>query len=72
MYADWIYPYLYYFDVKFDNRTGNNFLQFIDGKSSLMLVPPGAKNPTIFQRRGTIGNVIYTNSLGDFYLQPDK
>jgi len=71
-YTKWVYPYLYYFDVKFDNREGTQKKQLIDGKSSLMLVPLGAKSPTVFQIRFPLDYVKYTNSLADFYAQPDK
>jgi len=70
-YAKWIYPYLYYFDVPFDNRVGIENAQLIDGKRSLMLVPLGAKKPTVFQIRFPIDNVKYTHSLADFYEQPN-
>jgi len=70
-YTNWIYPYLYYFDVPFDNREGIEDVQLIDGKSSLMLVPLGAKNPTVFQINFPINNVKYTHSLVDFYAQPE-
>ncbi|MDL2297160.1 transglutaminase-like domain-containing protein [Bacteroidales bacterium OttesenSCG-928-B11] len=71
-YVNWIYPYLYYFDVKFDNRESINNRQSIDGKSSLMLVPLGAKFPTIFQIRYPMDYFKYTHSLEDFYAQPNK
>ncbi|MDR2148686.1 MAG: transglutaminase-like domain-containing protein [Tannerella sp.] len=69
-YTNWIYPYLYYFDVNFDNREGTDDKQLIDGKRSLMLVPLGAKNPTVFQIRFPIDRTKYTHSLQDFYEPP--
>jgi hypothetical protein len=70
-YISWIYPYLYYFDVKFDNREGLTAgRRQVQGKYSLMLVPTGAKKPTVFQRTNSIGLVAYTNSLKDFYAPP--
>ncbi|HEX8328078.1 MAG TPA: transglutaminase-like domain-containing protein [Hymenobacter sp.] len=70
-YVNWIYPYLYYFDVKFDNRENvGGERHRVDGKSTLMLVPAGAKNPTVFQRTNSIGSCLYTNSLKDFYAPP--
>jgi hypothetical protein len=71
-YTNWIYPYLYYFDVKFDNREGIENGHIIDGKSSLMLVPIGAKCPTVFQIRYPMNYLKYTHSLEDFYAQPEK
>ncbi len=70
-YANWIMPYLYYFDYKFDNREGEVKDQLkVDGKASLMLVPTGAKNPAVFQQKWPIANCIYTNSMADFYAKP--
>jgi hypothetical protein len=62
--------YLYYFDIPFDNRMENPDRLKIEGKSKLMLVPLGAKNPKVFQFTGTINNCLYTNSLTDFYRTP--
>ncbi len=70
-YTAWIYPYLYYFDVKFDNREGVAESQLKnEGKSNLILVPKGAKNPTVFQIKRPINNAIYSNVLEDFYHKP--
>ena len=71
-YINWIYPYLYYFDVAFDNREGIEYKQLIDGKKSLMLVPAGAKCPTVFQIEYPINYVKYTHSLEVFYAMPEK
>ncbi|MBM3456505.1 MAG: transglutaminase domain-containing protein [Bacteroidetes bacterium] len=72
-YIDWIYPYLYYFDVSFDNREGINAdTKKINRKSRLMLVPVGAINPTIFQITYKIDDCLYTNSLNDFYAPPNN
>jgi hypothetical protein len=71
-YVNWIAPYLYYFDVKFDNREGEVKDKLkVNDKTSLMLVPAGAKNPTVFQKQWSISNCIYTNSLTDFYAKPN-
>jgi hypothetical protein len=71
MYLSFIFVYLYYIDAKFDNRylPVNEKLTY-KGKSSLMLVPLGGKNPTIFQIKYPLDYVIYTNSLKDFYKTP--
>ncbi|GAB2540483.1 transglutaminase-like domain-containing protein [Rufibacter soli] len=61
-YFSWIAPYLFYFDTKLDNRYG---VQRILG--SIMLVPKGAKNLTVFQKTMPIQNMVYTHSLADFY-----
>jgi len=70
-YVRWIYPYLYYFDVRFDNREGLKEARAkVEGKQSLMLVPEGAKEPTIFQKTGSINYALYTRSMADFYAPP--
>lgn len=72
-YAKWVFPYLYYLDVQFDNREGAGITKELqEGKPSLMLVPQGAKNPTLFQKKWPISNVVYTTSLADFYAAPGK
>ncbi len=72
-YVDWIYPYLYYFDIGFDNREGfNHQVEEILGKRRLMLVPKGAKNPKVFQGSFPLDFYHYTNSLNDFYVPPGK
>ena len=71
LYINWVYPYLYYLDVPFDNREGVDLKREMQaGKPSLMLVPVGAKQPTIFQKKHAINNVVYTHSLADFYAPP--
>lgn len=70
-YVNWVYPYLYYFDVKFDNREGIALKrETVDSKRSLMLVPVGAKVPTVFQRDKPMDYLKYTNSIVDFYQAP--
>ena len=72
-YVDWIYPYLYYFEISFDNRQGIDInTKKIDGKSQLMLVPLGANKPTVFQIKYKIDDCLYTNSLNDFYAPPSN
>ncbi|WP_162055062.1 transglutaminase-like domain-containing protein [Pontibacter pamirensis] len=71
-YVNWVYPYLYYFDVRFDNREGLNIArETVKGKSSLMLVPAGAKNPKVFQVKYPMKDYIYTNSPADLYQSPE-
>jgi hypothetical protein len=71
IYADWIYPYLYYFDISFDNREGKGAKENkVNRKKSLMLVPFGAINPSVFQIKHKIDDCLYTNSLIDFYGSP--
>ncbi|MBB6612810.1 transglutaminase domain-containing protein [Pontibacter sp. Tf4] len=71
-YVNWIYPYLYYFDVKFDNREGIALdRKTIDGKLSLMLLPVGAKEPKVFQIVNPLDYCKYTTSVADFYQAPE-
>lgn len=72
IYKNWIYEYLYYFSVNFDNRENINREDkyMHQGKVALMLVPQGAKNPTVFQIKYPINYCFYTNSVQDFYRAP--
>ncbi len=71
LYMSFIPKYLFYYDVPFDNRLGleNDGLK-IEGKTKLMLVPLGAKNPEVFQITEKIDYCFYTNSIQDFYKAP--
>lgn len=72
-YVNWIYPYLYYFDVRFDNREGVAFQrETVDTKQSLMLIPVGAKQPKVFQITNPLDYCKYTNSIVDFYQAPAR
>jgi len=70
-YINWVAKYLFYFDVLFDQRVGNepNY-ESINGMTKITLVPIGEKEPKIFQRRSKIDYSFYTNSLNDFYRGP--
>lgn len=72
-YEGWIYPYLYYFSYKFDNREGvpKDERIRINGKSDIMLVPLGAKEPSVFQGSYPIDYCLYTHSISDFYGKPE-
>jgi hypothetical protein len=70
-YVSWIYQYLYYFDISFDNSGSGKKNRKIDNKRKIMLVPIGSKNPKNFQRWWMrITKTLYTNSIKDFYLKP--
>jgi hypothetical protein len=70
-YTSWVYPYLYYFDVRFDNRENFEFeRENVAGKGWLMLIPAGANIPKVFQRRFKLDMYHYTNSIKDFYGAP--
>jgi hypothetical protein len=64
-YLNWVSPYLYYFDTVLDNRFGTK-----TQPSGVMLVPMGAKCPTVFQRETPIRRMRYTNSVTTFYPRP--
>lgn len=70
-FMDFIPHYLYYFTISFDESTidPDKMIRF-NGNSSLMLVPLGSKQPSVFQRKYPIGDKEYTNSLNDFYKEP--
>jgi hypothetical protein len=71
MYVTWIYRYLYYLNFPLDNREGRDIeRKTIEGKSALMLVPVGAKNPTVFQQNHKLDYCLYTHSLKEFYAAP--
>ncbi len=71
-YINWIGKYLYFFDVGFDQRIDFSVdKKDYEGKNSLMLVPLGVDNPTIFQRKYKIDYCIYTNSINEFYTNPE-
>jgi hypothetical protein len=72
-YLSFIFDYLYYIDTKFDNRNvPSNERMLYEGKASLMLVPLGAKKPSIFQIKYPLDNMVYTNSINDFYQKPNN
>lgn len=61
-------PYLYYFDLRFDQRmVGFKEAMQIEGSRYLMLVPVGATQPTVFQRKYPLDYMMYTSHLEDFY-----
>ena len=70
-YVSFLFDYLYYIDARFDNRyIPSNERILYEGKSSLMLVPLGAKKPSIFQIKYPLDYMAYTNSINDFYQKP--
>ncbi len=70
-YINWVAKYLFYFDVLFDQRIGNEpKYKSINGMTKITLVPLGEKEPKVFQRHNKIDYSFYTNSLNDFYRSP--
>ncbi len=70
-YVAWVAKYLFYFDVLFDQRIGNEpDYKKINGMTKITLVPVGEKEPKVFQRHSPINYSFYTNSLNDFYRKP--
>jgi hypothetical protein len=71
MYTKFVFDYLYFLDARFDNRNDPADQRVVhEGKSTLMLVPLGVKNPTVFQVKYPMDNLFYTNSINDFYRKP--
>jgi hypothetical protein len=67
-YLAWVTPYLYYFDFNVDQR----FFFRPKEQRLLMLVPKGAKPPTVFQRRFPIGDLSCTSNPDVFYAPPGE
>jgi hypothetical protein len=65
-YFAWVAEYLYYFDAALDQRTTAPNKSF----KELMLVPEGAPEPKVFQRKYSIGDVTYTNNAYLFVGPP--
>lgn len=71
-YIKWIGKYLFYFDVLFDQETlASTNYRAVNGMTKLTLVPIGYKEPRVFQRHSKINYSHYTNSLTDFYREPN-
>jgi hypothetical protein len=72
MYTKFVFDYLYFIDARFDNRNNPVDQSVVyEDKSTLMLVPVGVKNPTVFQIKYPMDNIFYTNSVNDFYRKPN-
>jgi hypothetical protein len=70
-YMKFLPHYLYYFDFKFDQREiPYDSLYKVNDKSFLMLLPLGAKVPTVFQRKFKMDYFEYTTNINDFYRKP--
>ncbi len=76
MYLYWVTPYLYYFDFNLDQQQFERpslqpeANQRAPKQGLIMLVPKGAKNPTVFQRKGRIGKCTYISKPKAFYPKP--
>ena len=64
-YIKFIYLYLFYFRVNFDQRKIRN-----KGTDGLILGPPGSLNPTKFEGEKTLEDNILINSKENFYQPP--
>lgn len=66
-YLEFIEQYLFYFDTPLTNcRWATDLPQL----GSLMLVPLGAKEPTVFQIKYPMTDMTYTNNYNEFYQVP--
>jgi hypothetical protein len=72
-YISFVQPYLYFFDVDFDQRVLPYAQKTKVGDYyALMLGPVGVKRPSAFQRRFPLDYMLYTHSLKDFYRAPGQ
>lgn len=71
-YLDFIPHYLYYFTAAFDQRTVPAKERVkVQDKTGLVLVPIGADEPRVFQRKYPMNSDLYTRSVADFYPRPE-
>lgn len=68
-YLSFIPHYLYYFNITFDSRRVQD-RYVVNQHPNLILVPKGAKAPTVFQRKNPINYAEYSHNLADFYVKP--
>ncbi len=71
-YILWVAPYLYHFDFNLDQRFfGERYEErrYDPVMGKIMLVPKGAKNPTVFQQKMPIKNCTYISNPEAFYLE---
>lgn len=66
-YLNFIEQYLFYFDTPFIHCRWGTDLPY---EGQLMLVPIGAKNPTIFQIKYPLEDITYTHNYNEFYQKP--
>lgn len=66
MYLEAFGPNFYYLETRVDQRPASG----PDHAESILLVPTGALEPKIFQRKLPFENVTYTRSLTSFYRAP--
>ncbi len=76
-YFDWIYPYLFYFDFNEDQRFfgkafENESRRYDPIGRKIMLVPQGAANPKVFQKKTPIKSCVYVSKPSTFYPQRPK
>ena len=71
-YIDWISKYLFYLDIAFDRRNIPVEEKWrLNGKRRLCLVPLGAAEPLVFQRKREMDHLIHTNNVNDLYHKPN-
>lgn len=67
---NWYSPYLYFYDIAFDNRPGAAEKRTCRGNPRLFLVPEGEKTPEVFQNHYPLKGFTTTHSIADFYQDP--
>lgn len=68
--VNWFYPYLYFYDIAFDQRSDKQETNTCMENKNLILVPQGEKAPTVFQKKYPMEGFLTTYSVGDFYHEP--
>jgi transglutaminase-like putative cysteine protease len=76
-YFDWIYPYLFYFDFNEDQRFFGKAYESEKRRydpigRKIMLVPRGADQPKVFQKKTPIKNCVYVSNPNAFYPKAGK
>jgi hypothetical protein len=70
-YRFFIQPYLYYLETPLTHLVEKGANERAKPLTHVMLVPLGAKPPTVFQQTFLIDYAHYTNSIQDFYRRPN-
>jgi hypothetical protein len=71
-YRNFIHPYLYFIDTRFDQRklADNDDVITYEGTTRVMLLPDSAGRLETFERNTQLTGYTFTKSVGDFYTPP--